>query len=237
MDSKVVLVIVCVVILILIGVGIYCYYKFFVPSDEDDNKALAFIKGYQSVFEEIIQSVIDDLDLSNYSSIIDYELDVFVIAYNKCWDYIEEQLTAALENSSIGRLVAKCVTKENVEMIVELIINTFFTKTIEAKYTERWEETSAEAEKEEERLQHEADLYETEQIELPEYVEEEKVIDMSNIIAPTDYEEPYNPEDIGMEILDEADYEVEGQMSFDDLMDAADNMVDFDNDDGGDNEE
>lgn len=229
MSDTLIMVLICIAVLVVVGVVIFIYYKVTTPSDSDENKALDFINGFIDVFKSIIQDVLDNTDLSQYKSVIEFEFDVFTKAYEQCWDYIENALAEALSNSTIGRLVAKCVTRSNVEAVVELIFTTFFTSQIDTLCAERFEETSEEAIEEDIRLQHEADLYETETKEVPEYVEQPVVVNDADIIPQSDEEEPYNPDDDGMELVDDA--QMEGQME----MDFSENYAGEDIDDDDDN--
>lgn len=198
------------IVLVLIVIGLFCYYKFCVPKTADKEAADAFIQKYKGVFGKIVKKIIEEIDITKYKTVEEFESDVFKIAYDECWKYAEEAIAEATANSSIASLVAKCITKESVEEIVRIIITNNHITTMENKYTARIEETTKLAEEEEARLQAEADAYETGtkevekgELEYDKMAAEEAVkADPSNFRQPTDEEGEYDPNDDSQEIVE-----------------------------------
>ena len=190
-----------VVLVALIG-SIFCYYKFCVPKDSDKEMALDFIKGYKGVFDKTIQKIINEVDITQYRTIEEFESDIFAIAYGECWEYTEGALKQATANSSIGKLIAKCITQDRVEEYIRDLMNAHLSK-VEAKYIARIEESNKEAEKADMEAQYEADLYESGEKEVEPYVEPEEEDHSANLNPPTDEEGEYSDEDDSQEIVEE----------------------------------
>lgn len=196
--------------LVLIFVGLFCYYKFCVPKSADKQAAEDFIQKYKGVFGKIVKKIIEDIDITKYKTVEEFESDVFKLAYDECWKYAEEAVREAAANSTIGSLVAKCITKESVEEIVRVIITNNHIVSMENKYAARIEETSRIAMEEEARLQAEADAYETETKEVEagelEYdkmaAEEAAKADPANFRPQTDEEGAFDPNDDSQEIVE-----------------------------------
>lgn len=191
------------IVLVLLSIAIFCYYKFCVPKTADKEMAENFINGYKSVFEKTIGKIIDELDITKYHTIEEFESDIFGIAYDECWDYIEKALQQALSNSSIGKLIAKCITREAVEEVVEKLIKISFLQKAEAKYVARISVTSEEMIAADEAAQIEADLYETGQKEVEPYIEPEPQEPDVELNPQTDEEGAYSEDDISQEIVGE----------------------------------
>lgn len=198
------------IVLVLIIVGLFCYYKFYVPKTSDKEEADAFIQKYKGMFGKIVKKIIEEIDITKYKTVEEFESDIFSLAYDECWKYVEEAIKEATANSSIGSLVAKCITKESVEEVVRIIINNNHITTIENKYAARIAETSRMAEEEEARLREEADAYETETLKVEEgnlaydemKAEEDKKADPNNFNPQTDDEGQYDPEDTSQEVVE-----------------------------------
>ena len=196
-----------VVLVIIVGL-IFCYYKFCVPKDSDREKAMQFIRGFNGVFDKIISKVIEEVDITKYATIEEFESDIFAIAYNECWKYIEDVLQQALSNSSIGKLIAKCITQDTVEEYIRNIISGRYLTKVESRYIAKIEQHSAEAEEEDLKYQYEADLYETGEMEVEPYVEPEEEDHSKELNPQTDEEGEYSSEDNSQEIVEENSTEV-----------------------------
>lgn len=199
------------VVLVLIIIGVFCYYKFCVPKSADKDNAVRFIEGYKSVFESTVKKIIEEIDITKYKTIEEFESDIFRIAYDECWDYTEKALQEAMSNSAIGSLVAKCITKEAVEEVVRKMIELNFTAKMQATYTGRIKETSEKAIEEDARLQAEADAYETgeKEIENTGELEYDKLVkeeaakaDPANFNPQSDEEGGYDSDDPSQEIVE-----------------------------------
>lgn len=190
------------VVLAVIVVAIFCYYKFCIPKESDKEAAAKFIKGYSSVFDKTIEKIINDIDITQYKTIEEFESDVFAIAYGECWNYTEEALKQATANSSIGKLIAKCITRDNVEEYIRDLMHAHMGK-MESKYVARIEESSKEAEEADLKAQYEADLYESGEKEVEPYEEPEEEDHSAELNPPTDEEGEYSPDDNSQEIIEE----------------------------------
>ena len=188
--------------LVVIAVAIFCYYKFCIPKTEDKNSALEFITGFRSVFENIVERIISEIDITQYKAIEEFESDVYGIAYDECWEYVEEAAQEALKNSAIGTLVAKCVTREVVEEVIDMIISELFVGKMEATYSTRWNETAKASIEEDAKLQEEADKYEAEEVEVEPVEEIVEKVDEAELNPQKDEEEEFNPEDPTQEIVE-----------------------------------
>lgn len=190
--------------LVVIIAALFCYYKFFVPKSADIDAAARFIEGYKGVFTKTIDRIIDTIDCSKYSTIEELESDIFGIAYDECWKYTEKAVQEALDNSAIGRLVAKCLTREVVEDFVRDLISNNFMPCISEKYVARFEESVDEIEAEELRAQREADEYEAGTKVVEEYVEPEEDPEAeANLNPQTDEDDGFEEDDESQEIVGE----------------------------------
>lgn len=190
------------VVLVVIAGVIFCYYKFCVPKNSDKEAAIKFIKGYSSVFDKTIEKIINDIDITQYKTIEEFESDIFAIAYGECWNYTEEAIKQATANSSIGKLIAKCITRETVEEYIRYLMHAHMGK-VEAKYVTRIEESSKEAEEADLKAQYEADLYESGEKEVDPYEEPEEEDHSAELNPSTDEEGDYSSEDESQEIVEE----------------------------------
>jgi hypothetical protein len=191
------------VILVVLIIAVYCYYKFAVPKDSDKNAASEFIKGYSNVFEKTIEKIIGEIDITQYHTVEEFESDIFAIAYDECWDYTSGAIQEALSNSTIGSLVAKCITKENVETIVSQIINSRYITKIDDIAADRISQANEEALEAEKKALEEADLYESGEKEVDEYIDPKDDEEEMNgtLNPPTDGEGAYSPDDNSQEIV------------------------------------
>lgn len=201
------------VVLALLIIGVFCYYKFCVPKSADKDKAMEFINGYVTVFENIVRKIIDTIDITQYKTVEEFESDIFAIAYDECWDYTEKALQEAMSNSSIGALVAKCITKETVEECVRKLIEKGFLMKMQDVYVARINQVSQEVVEEDARLQKEADAYETGEKEVEPYEEPPVEPPKTPINPQTDEEGAYDENDPSQEIVGEA----EEHVSMDDI--------------------
>lgn len=193
------------IVLILLIIGIFSYYKFCVPKTEDKEAAKKFISGYKGVFEKTIEKIIDEMDITTYHTIEEFESDIFASAYEHCWDYTEMALQEALGNSAIGSLVAKCVTRESVEEIIKKLIQSNFLQKAEDIYTERVSVSIEEMIAADKAAQIEADLYETGQKEVEPYIEPEPEELDVELNPQRDEEESYSEEDPTQEIIEDTE--------------------------------
>ena len=190
------------VALIVIIAALVAYYVVCVPKTADKNAAAEFISGYKSAFERIIERIINEIDLTKFNSVEEFESEIYTIAYDECWSYTEIAIEEAFNNETIALLVTKAITRDNVETFIKDIIVDVFLKDIEAKWVKAWETTTEEIVEEDQKLQMEADEYEAEVKEVeaaPELANEEENVELN---PQTDEEGPYEEDDNSQEIIE-----------------------------------
>ncbi len=191
--------------LVFILLCIFAYYKFFVPKESDRDKAMEFIMGFGGKFEDIVKRVCTEVNFTKYNTLEELEADIFAIAYDECWKYVEEQASIAVEDSTIGSLVASCITRENVERIVKAVINDKKLMIPAANsYTAHVEAELKKAEEFEAEHQAIVDAYETGSVEVEPFDENSIKEEPEEINPPTeDGTSEFSEDDDSQEIIEE----------------------------------
>lgn len=200
------------VVLVLIIVGLYLFYRYRIPKQEDKEAADNFLNGLSDAFQSIIINIVANVDITKYTSLEDMEADLFGIAYDSIWEYVNKELSIAVNNKTISTLVSSLVTRDKVETMVQEVINKCgLIAPAETAWINMVEGGLKEAVELEERAIEENAAYENGTKELPEDFEMTEVEEpVEEIIPPVEEENPYYDEnDISQEILTEEEVKME----------------------------
>ena len=202
------------VVLCIIGTIIYFRLKNS-PKQEDKEAAKKFLEGLKDNLYNLMLNIIRDFDYSQYESFVDMEANIMFRINECCHLYIEKELEKQTDLLSV--LALKALKSGMIDEFIEFIISTFnVDETIKSHANKIQQDTLDESVKEDNKLQekfsNEEEYYSNEEStnEDLEKVNEEELkkeeeSHKDEIIPMIDDEEPYNPEDPSMEVLEDGD--------------------------------
>ena len=216
MDTSIVLCsIMTFIILALIVAAIYLRYKNS-PKQEDKEAAKKFLDGLKDTLYNMMLSIIRETDYSQYETFTDLESAIMLKINESCQKYIESELEKSTDALSV--LALKALKTGMIDEFIEFIISNFNVEdTMRTHFNSIYQENLDESVKEDEKLQeefsNEEEYYAKEESSVEELdkVDEEEIINENekhiSELNPVreEGEEPYNPDDDSMEILDEGD--------------------------------
>jgi hypothetical protein len=127
------IIIVCILIAILIRLR---------NKSEDDAKVEAkeFLEGLSTVFYNKMIDIITNFDISKYSIIEEFEVDILNQIYDTLWDYTNETMKKQAEDDIITALVLKVIDRETVIEFIDQMLLKDENVGIKNYVTSRWSE-------------------------------------------------------------------------------------------------
>ena len=175
--------------------------------------ATSFLASLTNTFYNSIIEIINGIDLSSYSTLIEFETDVLSQIYDKMWDFVEGQIAEAAKTDILSAVALKILNKDFLTKFIDDLIE---QNQILDKIMDRWnskiETTSESIVEEDKKLQEtfsDSKQYNEESSynDLPPV--EETVIpeeELSKLNPQTDEIQDYDPEtDSSVEVVEEDD--------------------------------
>ena len=218
------------IVAVVILLGLFLYYKFGRKNNTKNEEALnEFLESLSGQIESMITKIISSIDITQYTTLEELELDIFHIAYKDVWSFVSEQVSIALGNNSISPIIGSLLTQERVEKFIELIIERCGLMSVAAtNWNKRIEVASQEAEQFEKDVADKNKAYEDGKMDIDEknFVAEEYKDENVNgeLIPPSEEEQAYDEDDISQEIVE--DEEVEPDVMPESKTDVFDELVD-----------
>lgn len=175
--------------------------------------ATSFLASLTNTFYNSIIEIINGIDLSSYSTLIEFETDVLSQIYDKMWDFVEGQIAEAAKTDILSAVALKILNKDFLTKFIDDLIE---QNQILDKIMDRWNskiETTSESMVEEDKKLQETFSDSKQYNEESSYNDlppvEETVIpeeELSKLNPQTDEIQDYDPEtDSSVEVVEEDD--------------------------------
>ena len=175
--------------------------------------ATSFLASLTNTFYSSIIEIINGIDLSSYSTLIEFETDVLSQIYDKMWDFVEGQIAEAAKTDILSAVALKILNKDFLTKFIDDLIE---QNQILDKIMDRWNskiETTSESMVEEDKKLQETFSDSKQYNEESSYNDlppvEETVIpeeELSKLNPQTDEIQDYDPEtDSSVEVVEEDD--------------------------------
>lgn len=175
--------------------------------------ATSFLASLTNTFYNSIIEIINGIDLSSYSTLIEFETDVLSQIYDKMWDFVEGQIAEAAKTDILSAVALKILNKDFLTKFIDDLIE---DNHILDKMVDRWNskiETTSESMVEEDKKLQETFSDSKQYNEESSYNDlppvEETVIpeeELSKLNPQTDEIQDYDPEtDSSVEVVEEDD--------------------------------
>lgn len=120
MDNTLLTIIGGLIVLFFIIVAIIIRFKT-KPSAYDKESAQNFLLGLgDSIYEKMVE-IVSNFDVSSYSSIEEFEVDVLGVIYDDIWDYVTECLEENSKNDILSAMAVKVLNKDYVIKFIDHI--------------------------------------------------------------------------------------------------------------------
>lgn len=175
--------------------------------------ATSFLASLTNTFYNSIIEIINGIDLSSYSTLIEFETDVLSQIYDKMWDFVEGQIAEAAKTDILSAVALKILNKDFLTKFIDDLIE---QNQILDKIMDRWNskiETTSESMVEEDKKLQETFSDSKQYNEESSYNDlppvEETVIpeeELSKLNPQMDEIQDYDPEtDSSVEVVEEDD--------------------------------
>lgn len=175
--------------------------------------ATSFLASLTNTFYNSIIEIINGIDLSSYSTLIEFETDVLSQIYDKMWDFVEGQIAEAAKTDILSAVALQILNKDFLTKFIDDLIE---DNHILDKMVDRWNskiETTSESMVEEDKKLQETFSDSKQYNEESSYNDlppvEETVIpeeELSKLNPQTDEIQDYDPEtDSSVEVVEEDD--------------------------------
>lgn len=175
--------------------------------------ATSFLASLTNTFYNSIIEIINGIDLSSYSTLIEFETDVLSQIYDKMWDFVEGQIAEAAKTDILSAVALKILNKDFLTKFIDDLIE---QNQILDKIMDRWNskiETTSESMVEEDKKLQETFSDSKQYNEESSYNDlppvEETVIpeeELSKLNPQTDEIQDYDPKtDSSVEVVEEDD--------------------------------
>ena len=175
--------------------------------------ATSFLASLTNTFYNSIIEIINGIDLSSYSTLIEFETDVLSQIYDKMWDFVEGQIAEAAKTDILSAVALKILNKDFLTKFIDDLIE---QNQILDKIMDRWNskiETTSESMVEEDKKLQETFSDSKQYNEESSYNDlppvEETIIpeeELSKLNPQTDEIQDYDPEtDSSVEVVEEDD--------------------------------
>lgn len=198
----------CLAILAIIIVCIIVYHKKANKSADAEQELKDFLAGLENVIYNAMAGMIEDADYSKYTSVADMETSLLNTFYDEVTPYIITEVED-ISDPVVATIIKKLLNKEVIEDYINKIIETHDLKTkadnnYAAATIAKTSSQVAEEDKElEEEYSDQSKYVEEDDGKLPSGEDEIEIDESKPINPPRDEEEPYDPTDEGMELVNE----------------------------------
>ena len=174
----------------------------------DKKKADEFLQGLSDTFYKKMMSIVINFDVTEYSSIQEFEEETLSCIYNELWDYVSEELLELSQADIISAVVVKILNKEYVEAFIKKLVEEY---NIVERLNSIWEDNKNNEIVEEDKKLQEMFSDQSQYVEeskaedlIPVQVEEPSKEDIKSLIPAVDDEKEYDPEtDSSVETINE----------------------------------
>ena len=134
MDNTLLTIIGGLIVLFFIIIAIIIRFKT-KPSAYDKESAQNFLLGLgDSIYEKMVE-IVSNFDVSSYSSIEEFEVDVLGVIYDDIWDYVTECLEENSKNDILSAMAVKVLNKDYVIKFIDHIAEEY---DLENKISDIW---------------------------------------------------------------------------------------------------
>ena len=215
MDSNALLTIIAsIFILICIVVALIIRFKS-KPSIYDEETATNFLNGLSDVFYNKITNIIENINFSDYSSLVELETDVLKQIYDTILNYTKEYLNQAAKDDIITSIVYKLLNNDEkiLKFVDELIEKYSIIEKLEYAWAKNFKTKTADMSEADSKLE---SLY-ADKSQYIETVSNNDLVpakdispteeELEKLNPPSDEDIDYDPEnDESVEIVDEDSY-------------------------------